>query len=140
MSHPTGTVCGVISLGAFFGNFAVQLPVLGVLVVGLILLAGPGRRLPRRSLLLARAGLAAMLAEAVARIAWAALLPQLLAQFDYDRGFLHTYTIATLIVGFVLSLLFAVGVGLLIGAVLTAGQPGSPPGYPPPGSFPPGHQ
>ena len=133
----------MISVGAFFGTFVVQLPVFAVLVLGLILLGTQGRRLPPRSLLLARAGLAVMLAEALASMTWTALLPQFFAEFGYDGGFIHTYGVATAIVGFVLSVLFALGVGLLIAAVLAflpAPHPAGPvpPGPVPPGPVPPG--
>ena len=128
----------MISVGVFFGTFVVQLPVFAVLIVGLILLAGQGGRLPPRSLLLARAGLAVMLAESLASMAWAALLPQLLAQLDYDSGIIRTYSIASAAVGFLLALLFATGVGLLVAALLAARPPAPPPAYPMPGAMPPG--
>ena len=142
MSHPACTFGGVISLGLFFGVFVVQLPVLAVLVVGLALLTTQGARLPRRSLQLGRAGLAVMLAESLGSIAWSVLLPQIISQLDYQVGWTRTYGLISAAVGLVLALLFATGIGLLIGAVLAARQPGPPPfGQPgpvPPGPVPPG--
>ena len=133
MSHPTGTVCGVISVGTFLGISVVQLPVFAVLIVGLILLAGQGDRLPPRSRLLARAGLAVTLAESLASMTWSALLPQLLSQLDFDSGIMHTYALASALVGFLLAVLFATGIGLLVGALMAARQPPfSPPGPPGP--------
>ncbi|MFI5889055.1 hypothetical protein ACIA5D_02930 [Actinoplanes sp. NPDC051513] len=132
----------MISLGLFFGVFVVQLPVLAVLVVGLILLATQGARLPRRSLQLARAGLVVMLAESFGSIAWSVLLPQIISRLDYEVGWTRTYGLISAGVGLVLALLFATGIGLLIGAVLAARQPGPPPfgqsGSPPPSWAPPG--
>lgn len=136
MSHPTGTFGGVISLVGFLGIFLVQVPVFAVLIVGLILLSGPGRRLPPRSLLLARAGLGVMLAEVLASMTWSALLPQILSRMDYRDGFIRTYGIINGIVGFILAILFAAGVGLLVAALLGAREPSA--GGPPPNPAPSG--
>ncbi|GIM91472.1 hypothetical protein Ato02nite_032650 [Paractinoplanes toevensis] len=99
-----------------------QLPLFGVLVIGLILLAVQGHRLPRRSRLMARAGLAIMLAEGAVSVLWTAFIPELLSQTGYGSDSLRVYSLATAIVGFFMSLLFAVGIGLVIGALLTARQ------------------
>jgi hypothetical protein len=129
MSHPTGTVGRVISLGLFFGVFVVQLPVLAVLVVGLVLLTTQGARLPRRSLQLGRAGLVVMLAESLGSMAWSVLLPQIISGLDHEVGWARTYGLINAAVGLVLALLFAAGIGLLIGALLAARQPSfAPPG------------
>jgi hypothetical protein len=142
MSHPTGTVGGVITVGTFLGIFATRLPVLAVLVIGFILLAGAGGRLPPRSVLLARAGLAVIVAQTLAAMAWSALLPQLLAWMDYGRGSFRSYSIANGILAFVLAVMMAVGIGLLLAALLTMRQPGPAPApyshQPPPGPVPPG--
>jgi hypothetical protein len=127
MSHPTGTVGRVISIGSFFGIAVVQLPVLVALIVGLVLLAGPGRQLPPRSRLLARFGLILLLVERLVALAWSAFVPQLLAQLDLDGGVVHTYAIASALVGFLLALLAAAGIGLLVAALLAA-RAFSPPG------------
>jgi hypothetical protein len=126
-----GTVCGVYSLASFFGIFLVQLPLLAVIVLGLLLLASPGRRLPARSLLLARAGLAAMLAETIVSMAWSALLPQLFARLDHGGPMLRTFGFASTIVGFAMAVLFAAGLGMLVAALLTARDPSAPPPPPP---------
>lgn len=143
MSHPADTVCGVYSLASFFGIFLVQLPILAVLVLGLILLSTPGRRLPPRSLLLARAGLCAMLAECIGSMAWTLILPQVFMRASYEGGLVRNFGIASALVGFLLAVLFATGVGLLVAALLSARDPAPPAAYPapgpvPPGSFPPG--
>jgi hypothetical protein len=130
MSHPTGTVGGVIALGTFFGILVVQLPVFVVLVVGFVLLSSQGRGLPPRTLLLARAGLGVLLAEALVSITWSTVLPQIFTRLDYSSGLVRTYGLATAIVSFMLALLFALGLGLLIAAVLAARAPGFTP--PPP--------
>jgi len=49
MSHPTGTVCPVIAIGAFLAVFVVQLPVLAVLTatgLGLLVAAFLAARQP----------------------------------------------------------------------------------------------
>jgi hypothetical protein len=133
MSHPAVTVCGVYSVVSFFGVLVVQLPVLAVLVLGLILLSTPGRRLPPRSLLLARTGLGVMLAECIASTAWTLLLPQLLMRAEFGSGFVHSFGYASAVAGFLLAVLFAVGVGLLVAALLSARDPAPPPAHEVPG-------
>jgi len=116
----------VISIGSFFGLFAAQLPILVVLIVGLVLLAGAGDRLPPRSRLLARFGLLLLLAERLAALAWSVLVPRLIAQLDVDGGVLHTWALASSLVGFMLALLAAAGIGLLVAALLVfSPRPGS---------------
>ena len=141
MSHPACTFGGVISLGLFFGVFVVQLPVLAVLVLGLILLTTQGARLPRRSLQLGRFGLVVLLAESLGSMIWSVLLPQIISSLDFATGWTRTYGLINAAVGLVLALLFAAGIGLLIGAILAARQPSygpAPSAYPsPPGSVPP---
>ncbi|MGX6605701.1 hypothetical protein ACWKSP_26745 [Micromonosporaceae bacterium Da 78-11] len=134
------------ALGTLVGTFVVQLPILAVLIVGLALLSSSrGRLLPARSGLLARAGLGMLLAHSLAALAWSALLPQLIMQTNFGSGSLtlRSYGLISAVVGFMLSLLFAAGLGLLVAALLGAGRPPDPPGayqavgYP---AFNAGHQ
>jgi hypothetical protein len=132
----------VITVGTFFGIFATRLPVLAVLVAGFLLLAGAGRRLPPRSVLLARVGLAVILTETLGAMTWSALLPQLLAWVDYRSGSFRSYSIVNGVLSFLLAVLLAAGIGLLLAALLTMRQPGPAPApyshQPPPGPVPPG--
>ncbi len=120
MSHPTGTVCRVIAIGAFLGVFVVQLPVLAVLAVGLVLLTSSGSRLPGRVGVLARAGFAVLMVEAVASLAWAGFLPQLVGGLN-GVGY-STFGLVSAAIGFLLAVLTATGLGLVVAAVLAARQ------------------
>ncbi|WP_250001931.1 hypothetical protein [Actinoplanes sp. M2I2] len=106
----------MIAIGSFVGFFVVQLPVLAVLVAGLVVLSSPARRLPGRSHQFARAGLIVLLAETLASIAWNIAFTQIVAR----TGFSMTQVgLAGSIVGFMLAVLFAAGLGLLIAAFAT---------------------
>jgi len=106
----------VIAIGSFVGFFVVQLPVIAVLVAGLVLLSSPARRLPGRSHQLARAGLIVLLAETVASIVWNITFTQIVGR----AGFTATqFGLVSSIVGFMLAVLFAAGLGLLVAAFAT---------------------
>jgi hypothetical protein len=136
MSHPVDTVGGVYAIPVFLGNFVVQLPVMLTLVVGLIVLASPGRRLPPRSLLLARAGLGLLLAEAIASLGWSTWLPQVITWAGPGGDVMRNVGLLSAVVSFLLAILFAAGLGLLVAALVAARDP-APPSYPPPGGGPP---
>ena len=133
------------SIGAFFGTLVVQLPILAVLVLGFVLLSTPGRRLPGRAGTLARFGLGLMLAHSLGAMTWSIALPELIGRMNYGGGMVRNIGYASALVGFMLSLLLAAGLGLVIAALVSArpADPGPahpPPGWnpaPPPGSVPP---
>jgi hypothetical protein len=139
MSHPTATVGRVYSIAPLFGIFLIQVPMLAVLVIGLILLGSSGRRLPPRSLLFARAGLGVMLAQTVVSGLTTYALPQLISRMDYDTSgtYLRNWGLLWGGINFVLGTLFAVGLALLVAALLAARGPAFPP-PPPPGPRPDG--
>ncbi|SCL66552.1 hypothetical protein GA0070606_4353 [Micromonospora citrea] len=116
---------------------AVQVPTVLVLLVGLVLTATAGRRLPRRPRLLALFGLGVLLVTSVLNLAWVVLLPRLI---HADFGWSEFQAVSTTYSG-VVALAYPVGTGLLIAAVLagrratgaTAGPSGGwPPGPPAP--------
>jgi len=137
MSHPTATVGRVYSIAPLFGIFLVQVPMFAVLVVGLIVLGSSGRRLPPRSLLFARAGLAVMLTQTVVSSLTTYALPQLISRMDYDTSssYLRNWGLLWGGINFVLGVVFAIGVALLVAALLAARGPAFPP--PPPAAFQP---
>jgi hypothetical protein len=137
MSHPTATVGRVYSIAPLFGIFLVQVPIFAVLVAGLILLGSSGRRLPPRSLLFARAGLGVMLIQTVVSSLITYALPQFISRMDYDTsaGYLRNWGLLWGGINFVLGVVFAIGVALLVAALLAARGPAFPP--PPPAAFPP---
>ena len=111
----------MLPLGAFVGTLVVQLPILAVLVLGLVLLSGPRRRLPGRAGVLARAGLAVILVETILGVLWAGLLPLYLSQATFrDGSLLRNIGLASASVQFLLGVLVATGLGLLLTALLTA--------------------
>jgi hypothetical protein len=137
MSHPTATVGRVYSIAPLFGIFLVQVPIFAVLVAGLILLGSSGRRPPPRSLLFARAGLGVMLIQTVVSSLITYALPQFISRMDYDTsaGYLRNWGLLWGGINFVLGVVFAIGVALLVAALLAARGPAFPP--PPPAAFPP---
>jgi hypothetical protein len=123
-------------LGAFIGTFVVQLPILAVLVLGLVLLSGSRRRLPGRAGVLARAGLAVLLVEALLGVLWSGLMPLYLSQATFrDGAVLRNIGLASAAVQFLLGVLVAAGLGLLLAALLTDRHPAAY-GPPPHASFP----
>ncbi|MGW4500002.1 hypothetical protein ACWENR_15495 [Micromonospora sp. NPDC004336] len=93
---------------------AVQVPTVLVLLVGLVLTATAGRRLPRRPRLLALFGMGVLLVTSVLNLAWVVLLPQLVrADFGWSE-----FQAVSLAYNGLLALTYPVGTGLLIAAVL----------------------
>jgi len=141
MSHRTGTFGRVYSLTSLYGVLLGQAPVLLVLMIGLILLASPGRRLPPRSVLLARAGLVVMLVETLSSSAWTVLLPQLFARSGSGADFVRSFGLVWGLVNLLMAIVFAAGLALVVAALLgarTPSDPGPPPPFPgPPFSDPP---
>lgn len=96
--------------------FVVQFPIIAVLITGLVVLSSPARRLPGRSNLLARAGLAVLLAQTVASGAWSMVLLLVVGRADFSASEIG---LLSGVVGFLLAVLFAAGLGLLIAAFAT---------------------
>jgi hypothetical protein len=96
--------------------FVIQFPVIAVLIAGLVVLSSPARRLPGRSNLLARAGLGVLLAETVASGAWNLVFLLVIGRADFTASELG---LISSLVGFLLAVLFAAGLGLLIAALAT---------------------
>ncbi|SCG14457.1 hypothetical protein GA0070610_0661 [Micromonospora echinofusca] len=93
---------------------AFQTPTALVLLVGLVLAATAGRRLPRKPRLLAMSGLTVLLVNAVLSVAWTLLLPR---AFDFDWG-RSNFQLMNMAYGGLQSLTYPIGTGLLIAAVL----------------------
>jgi hypothetical protein len=125
----------VASIGPFVGILMVQFPVLAVLVAGLIILSMPGRQLPGRSGWLARAGLGVLLAQVIASMVWSGVFTQIVVQSPFDMS-VSQYGILSAIVGFMLAVFFAAGLGLLIAAFVSARSPAFPGGGVPRGNVP----
>ena len=141
MSYPWSTVCAM-TVGYLFSGVITHLPVLAVLIAGLVLVSARGARLGARSTMLARFGLGVLLAGQILDVVWFMMLPQIIASTDYAS---RSYGIMSLVVGIMLALLIAAGLGLLIAALVTRAPagPGGPfeaasgpfrPGNPPEGS------
>ena len=99
---------------------AFQAPTVLVLLVGLVLAATAGRRLPRKPRLLALSGLGVLLVGTVLGVAWTLLLPRL---FDSGWG-RSNFQLLNLAYGGVLALAYPLGTGLLIAAVLAGRRAG----------------
>ncbi|MBM2621255.1 hypothetical protein JIG36_37710 [Actinoplanes sp. LDG1-06] len=117
----------MIALGSFIGFFVVQLPVIAVLVGGLVVLASPQRRLPGRSQTLARAGLVVLLSQALASVAWNITFTQIIGRSGWSAA---QFGLISSVVGLMLAVVFAGGLGLLVGAfaILRAESARSPGG------------
>ncbi len=110
-------------------QFAAQVPVLIVLVVGLVLVAARRRTLTGRAGTLAIAGCAVLLLATLANVAWIASIPWLIDQRDFDA---RDFGLAAAAVGVALTLIHATGLALIIGAVLAGQRPAPPPAFPVP--------
>jgi hypothetical protein len=114
-------------------QFAAQVPVLIVLVVGLVLVAARRRSLNGRAAALAVAGCAVLLLATVANVAWIASIPWLLDGRDVDA---RDFAVLASGVGLALTLVHATGLALIIGAVLAGRRPPAPPTFPMPRDTP----
>ena len=118
-----------MTVGYLFSGVLGHLPLLAVLIAGFVLIAARRARLGPRSVLFARLGLGALVLGSLLQIAWTLLIPVLYSRLDYSAT---RYGLLFSGVGLVTALVSAVGVGLLIAAVVTrspgpafAGQPPS---------------
>jgi hypothetical protein len=135
MSHPPDTVCGVWQFGMVAGQLVVQLPVVVVLVVALVLVAGRRRSIGSRRAHLAIAGLIAIAVDVVLSMAWSVLVPTLVTEFGLR---ITRVGLFSAVAGFALAAIMAGGIGLLIAAVITAPGPAGS-GVPAPFSAAPGY-
>jgi hypothetical protein len=103
----------------------VQLPTLVVLVAGIALLTTRRATLPPRSVQLGVAGCVALLVGALVGLAWSVSLPLLVSQGGAVN--FTNVSLLSLLVGGVLALLHAAGLGLLIAAVLGSVRAPAPP-------------
>ncbi|GAB2936714.1 hypothetical protein GCM10027280_26070 [Micromonospora polyrhachis] len=101
--------------GDLLGPSLGTLPTMLVLVVGLILVAVAGKRLPGRARVLAFLGGAVLLLELLLALAWGLAIPTLFREGVFNHA---EFTPISLVVSLLLSLMQAAGIGLLIGAVL----------------------
>ncbi|MER6756382.1 hypothetical protein AB0I85_00175 [Micromonospora echinofusca] len=93
---------------------AFETPTVVVLLVGLVLVATAGQRLPRRPRMLALSGLAVLLVGALLGAAWTLLLPRVFGS-DWGRS---NFQLLNLAHGGVQALAYPLGTGLLVAAVL----------------------
>ncbi|HEX8630452.1 MAG TPA: hypothetical protein VF755_20010 [Catenuloplanes sp.] len=105
-------------------QFLVQLPMIIVLIVGFGVLSARRRRLPRRAVTLGHAGCGVLLVATVFSGGWAAVLPRLLLDVDLTSS---VWGVLTFVVGMVQAVLYAGGIGLLLGALLARTGPAGPP-------------
>jgi hypothetical protein len=106
-----------------------QIPMLAVLVIGFVLVGTRRSRLGPRSATLAMAGLGFLTFDHVLQTLWTVLFPRLVASLDLRPS---GFGMISFTVGLVLALLTAVGIGLLIAALVTRSPPpADPPGYGP---------
>jgi hypothetical protein len=105
-----------MTVGYLFSGVLGHLPLLAVLIAGFVLIAARRARLGPRSVLFARLGLGALVLGSLLQIAWTLLIPVLYSRLDYSAT---RYGLLFSGVGLVTALVSAVGVGLLIAAVVT---------------------
>ena len=105
-------------------SFAVQLPMLAVLIAGFVLVSGRRARLGPRSTMLAMIGLAVLTLELVMSWVWNIMFPRLIDTFDLTTTALGVVSFA---VGVVLAVVTAAGLALLIAALVTRPPQSAPP-------------
>ncbi|MGN9766306.1 hypothetical protein ACTMS2_14225 [Micromonospora sp. SD12] len=93
---------------------AFETPTVLVLLVGLVLAATAGQRLPRKPRMLALSGLTVLLVSALLGAAWTLLLPRVFGS-DWGRS---NFQLLNLAHGGVQALAYPLGTGLLVAAVL----------------------
>jgi hypothetical protein len=119
VSYSPANVTGVLlPLGTVVAVLLGRLPALAAVVTGLVLLGTGRRRLPARSVTLARAGLIVVLAEVVLSAIWAVVLPRLIYGSS-GLGF-RGYGVAAAAGGFLLDVVFGVGLVLVVAGLLAA--------------------
>ncbi|MFG1890168.1 hypothetical protein ACGFIR_20165 [Micromonospora sp. NPDC049051] len=101
-------------------TIAFRMPTVLVLLAGLVLAAAAGRRLTRGPRLLALFGLGVLLLGEVLSTAWIVLLPRVFTS-DWGRS---NFQLVNLANSGLLALAYALGLGLLIAALLAGRRPG----------------
>lgn len=114
-----------------FSGFVLQVPLLIVMIAGFVLVSSRKARLGGRSTMFALIGLSLLTLELVMSGIWNIMFPRLVAELDLQ---VSSFGMISLAVGLVLTLLTAVGIGLLIAALVS--RPAADPAFPEP---PPGH-
>ena len=112
-------------------TFVAQLPLLVVLIAGFVLVSRRRAWLGPRSALLGLTGLGVLTLELVMSWVWTIMFPRLIDTFDLSATGLG---LVSGVIGMILSVITAVGIGLLIAALVTrpARQaPPVPPAFPP---------
>ncbi|MER7335140.1 MULTISPECIES: hypothetical protein [unclassified Micromonospora] len=127
-------------LGHLATTLATQAPTVLVLLVGLVLTATAGRRLPRRPRLLALFGLGVLLVSSALTLAWVLLAPRLIdGYFGYSDGEdfgWREFQLVNTAYSVVMAVAYPLGLGLVIAAVL-AGRQATGPAAAPSGGWPP---
>jgi hypothetical protein len=103
-----------------------HLPMLAVLVAGFVLIGMRRAHLSRRSVLMGYLGLGALVLAEVLSALWSVALPQIYASLDFTSS---SFSMVSLSVNLVAALLSAVGIGLLIAAIVTRTHSPSAPHY-----------
>jgi hypothetical protein len=109
-----------VSIGAITGVLLGRLPLLVVLIVGVILLIVRRARMPRSAFWLGVAGVVVLTLSAVTDVFWVSWVPNL-----YRDSSVADVTVLISVVGLTLSLVHAIGIGLIIASALI--RPAVPP-------------
>ncbi|WP_067507846.1 hypothetical protein [Actinoplanes sp. TFC3] len=112
-----------MSVGYLFSGAIGHLPMLAVLIAGFVLVGQRRERLGQRSTLMANLGLSALMLSQILSLIWTLTLPQLIRVTDYAST---SYGLLTFAVNLVITLLAAIGIGLLLAALVTRTPAGVP--------------
>jgi hypothetical protein len=104
-----------------FSGLLGQLPLLAVLIAGFVLVSNGRARIGARSATLALAGLGLLTVDLVLQSIWNILFPRVVASLDLQAA---SFGLASFSVGLILALLTAIGIGLLIAALVSRSAPG----------------
>ena len=102
-----------------FVPLVVQLPILVALIAGLVALGVSGRRLPRYSRRLARAGLVVLLIASAGTLAWGMCLHVISSSASMLDLFLPRIVVIDASIRFLLAVTGAIGLWLLVTALVT---------------------
>jgi hypothetical protein len=106
-----------VVFGSLLGPLLGTLPTMLVLLVGLILVAVAGKRLPGKARVLAFLGGTVLLLDLILNVVWGFALPAMIREGVLDYADLRSFSLAYSVLS---GLLHAIGIGLLIGALLAA--------------------
>jgi hypothetical protein len=113
-----------------FSSFIVQLPLLVVLIVGFVLVSSRRARLGARSTTFAMVGLALLTVELVLTTIWTMAFPSMVASLDLETS---SFGLISAAVGLLLTALTAIGLGLLLAALVSRSPADPGPPAPPAG-------